>query len=177
MQQYPEPIAGAFILNSKGKLFLIKSHKWQNLYCVPGGHVEVGETIEQALKREVKEETQLDVYDPEFLGVYDFIPDGTYWKQKHMIFLNYRLKTKGRKVVLNEEAQEYIWITPKKALQLPLEKYTKLTIESYLILSIKELTFSEETAEVLSVPNIKKHIAMSRQQIKKGKFVSLTELS
>ena len=35
--------------------------KWGNLWVVPGGHIEYGETIEEAIKREMKEETNLDI--------------------------------------------------------------------------------------------------------------------
>jgi nucleoside triphosphatase len=132
-QQYPEPIAGAFIMNANGKLFLFKTHKWKGMYCVPGGHIEVGETIEQALIREAKEETGLSVYEPKFLCINEYIPDGSFWKNKHMLFLNYLVKTQGTEVKLNHEAEEYIWVTPKEALKLPLEYYTKKTIESYLV--------------------------------------------
>ena len=60
-QQYPEPTVGALIFNLEGKLFLMRSHKWRGQYAVPGGHIELGETMEQALRREVKEETNLDL--------------------------------------------------------------------------------------------------------------------
>ncbi|HXS14756.1 MAG TPA: NUDIX domain-containing protein, partial [Candidatus Saccharimonadales bacterium] len=54
---YPEPVVGAFIINAKNQLFLAKSHKWSNSYVIPGGHIEIGEKIEDALVRGVKEET------------------------------------------------------------------------------------------------------------------------
>lgn len=53
-QKYPEPIVGALIFNNKDEIFLMKSHKWEGKYVIPGGHIELGETIEEALKREVK---------------------------------------------------------------------------------------------------------------------------
>ena len=62
-QQFPEPTVGALIFNPEGKLLLMRSHKWRDKYVVPGGHIELGEHIEDALKREVKEETGLDVTD------------------------------------------------------------------------------------------------------------------
>lgn len=49
-QQYPEPTAGALIFNPQGKIFLMKSHKWKNGCVIPGGHIELGEKIEDALK-------------------------------------------------------------------------------------------------------------------------------
>ena len=133
MKQYPEPIVGAFIFNPQGKLLLIKTYKWSNRYCVPGGHIEMGETIEEALKREVKEETGLQIYENKFLCLWEFIAEREFWKEKHMLFLNYLVKTKSKKVILNEEAEDYVWTTPEKSLELPLEKYTKLTIENYII--------------------------------------------
>ncbi len=133
MQQYPEPIVGAFIINPQGKLFLIKTHKWNNLYCVPGGHIELGETIEKALKREIREETGLETEKLKFLCLWEFMAEDNFWKKKHMLFLNCLVKAKSTNVKLNKEAEDYIWATPQEALKLPLEKYTKLTIEKYLI--------------------------------------------
>lgn len=132
-QQYPEPIAGAFIFNQKGELFLIKTHKWKHRYCVPGGHIELGEKIEEALKREAKEETGLDVYQPQFICLHEFIAEDSFYKKRHMLFLNYKVMAKTTKVKLNHEAEDFIWVSPKKALKLPLEKYTKLTIKDYLL--------------------------------------------
>lgn len=54
-QRYPEPTVGALILNLQGQLFLMKSPKWRGKYVVPGGHVELGESLEEALRREIKE--------------------------------------------------------------------------------------------------------------------------
>lgn len=65
-QRFPEPTVGALIFNAEGKLFLMKSHKWHDEYVIPGGHIELGETAEEALRREIKEETALDIYDIEF---------------------------------------------------------------------------------------------------------------
>lgn len=45
-----------------------------------------------------------------------------------------------------------------------------------VMLSMEELESLEETAEVLRIPNIKKDIARSRTQIKKGQFISLADL-
>ncbi len=133
MKQYPEPIVGAFIINPDGNLFLMKSHKWSNKYVVPGGHIEIGEKIEDALEREVKEETGLDIYDPKFICLWEFISENEYFKKSHMIFLNYLVKAGSNDAMLSEESQEYVWVTPKDALTLSLEKYTKLTIEKYIL--------------------------------------------
>ncbi len=69
---YPEPTVGALIIDSSGRFLLVRSHKWRNLYVIPGGHIELGETMADTLIREVKEETNLDVSDLEFLLFQEF---------------------------------------------------------------------------------------------------------
>ena len=131
-QVYPEPTVGALILDPEGKMFLMKSHKWKDRYCLPGGHIELGETIEEAVIREVKEETGLDVYGLEFICFQEFIYDEDFWEKRHFIFFDYSCKTDSKKVTLNEEAEEYIWVRPEDATSLPVEPYTMRTIETYL---------------------------------------------
>ena len=131
-QQFPEPTVGVFIFNHKGEVLLLQSHKWPGVYVIPGGHVELGERIETTAVREAKEETGLDIYDLEFINFQQFIYDPAFWKHRHFIFFDYAAKTEGTDVVLNDEAQEYIWITPKEALGLELDVYTRTSIEVYL---------------------------------------------
>ena len=45
-----------------------------------------------------------------------------------------------------------------------------------VMVSMEELESLEETAEVLSIPHIKKDIEKSRKQIKKGEFIHLSDL-
>lgn len=131
-QIFPEPTVGALIFNPEGKIFLMKSHKWKGKYVIPGGHVELGESIEAALKREIKEETGLEIFDVAFICMQEFIFDNAFWKRKHFIFLDYACKTKSKKVTLNSEGQEFIWVTPQEALNLSVEPYTKRTIEEFI---------------------------------------------
>ena len=131
-QQFPEPTVGIFIFNQQDKLLLLQSHKWPEAYVVPGGHVELGERIEETAVREAKEETGLDIYDLEFINFQEFIYDPAFWKQRHFIFFDYAAKTNGTDVVLNDEAQVYIWIEPKEALKLELDTYTRTSVEAYL---------------------------------------------
>ena len=83
-QFFPEPTVGVFIFNQKGELLLIKSHKWPDKYVVPGGHVELGERLEEAAIREAKEETGLDIYDLEFVNFQEFIYDPSFLKPRRI---------------------------------------------------------------------------------------------
>lgn len=61
--EYPKIVIGALIYNEENKIFLGKSHKWGDRWIVPGGHLELGETFVECIKREVREETNLEVSD------------------------------------------------------------------------------------------------------------------
>ena len=58
------------IIIHRGRVLLVNTRRTGNLY-LPGGGVDIGEKIEDALKREVKEETGLDVDIKEFMGFKD----------------------------------------------------------------------------------------------------------
>ena len=131
-QQFPEPTVGALIFNAEGQLFLMKSHKWHDKYVIPGGHIELGETAEDALRREIMEETGLEIYDIEFLCYQDFIFDEAFFKKKHFLFLDYSCKTKSTKVTLNSEGHDHVWVTIGEAMKLSIDSYTNKTIEEYL---------------------------------------------
>ena len=128
-QSFPEPTVGVFIFNQSGDLLLLKSHKWPGKYVVPGGHVELGERIEEAVIREAKEETGLDIYDLEFINFQQFIYDPSFWKPRHFIFFDYACKTESSEVKLNDEAEEHIWIRLETAVHLPLDNFTRTSIE------------------------------------------------
>ncbi|HOV52690.1 MAG TPA: NUDIX hydrolase [Methanothrix sp.] len=60
------------IILFRGGIVLIKRHSppYQGCYALPGGFVEVGETVEDAVKREAREETGLDIALRDLVGIY-----------------------------------------------------------------------------------------------------------
>ncbi len=131
MSKAPLPTVGALIVNPEGKVLLIKSHKWHNKYVIPGGQIEFGETIKQALKREIKEETGLDIYDIQYLFCQDFIYDRAYWKKRHFVLLDFICRTNSSQVTLNWEGQEYVWASMDEIDKLPVDIYTLKVIEEF----------------------------------------------
>lgn len=110
MNKYPEPTVSAVIFNPSGKVLLCKSHKWENKYVIPGGHIELGEKMEDALRREVYEETKLNIYDIQLISLKESIFSDKFHEEKHFIFIDYLCKTDSTEVKLNDEAEEYRWV-------------------------------------------------------------------
>ena len=130
---FPEPTVGALIVNKEGKILLARSHKWFDKYTLPGGHIEVGESMVEAVKREVKEEVGLDVEVVEMLLVQEAIFEPEFYKRKHFIFIDFYCKAGEQQVRLDhEEIQDYIWVYPGAAYNLKLDSFTRKTLDRYL---------------------------------------------
>ncbi|MFT4892609.1 MAG: 8-oxo-dGTP pyrophosphatase MutT (NUDIX family) [Candidatus Nanohaloarchaea archaeon] len=134
MTEYAVPATGALILNEKDEIFLMKSPKWQDKWLVPGGKIEKGESMEENLRREVKEETGLELDKIEFLRAKDGGKPDDFKRDTHFIFLNFLARAENKEVELDQrEATEYIWIKPGEALdQLDLNESTAEFIRNYL---------------------------------------------
>lgn len=132
-QRYPEPTVGALILNRKGKMLLVKSHKWGDRYTIPGGHVELGEGLVPALKREIKEEVGLEISDVRFLMVQEAVFSKEFWKPRHFIFFDFVCRSKTTRVrVDGKEIQDHRWVDQGRALRLKLDSFTKKMVETFL---------------------------------------------
>jgi ADP-ribose pyrophosphatase YjhB (NUDIX family) len=129
----PLATVGALIFNGAGEVLMIRTHKWSNLWGIPGGKIKWGEPSEAALRREIKEETGLDVTDIEFVLVQDCIHSKEFYRDAHFVLLNYTCRSKGRpRVKLNDEARESKWITPAVAAKMPLNAPTRILLEAVL---------------------------------------------
>ncbi len=133
-QGFPEPTVGALIFNKKNEVFLMRSPKWDGLYIIPGGHVELGETMLDALRREVKEETGMEIYDEKMFTLHNAIFPKAFHKKKHFIMIDYLAKPRSERFKLdNKEGTEGIWIQPKLALkELKIDEFTKKALEDWV---------------------------------------------
>lgn len=82
------PVVHMHVINSSGELYLQKRPMWKDIQ--PGywdtacdGHIDYGETTEEALRREVMEELGMTLYTPVFLKRYIFESD----KEKELIYV------------------------------------------------------------------------------------------
>jgi ADP-ribose pyrophosphatase YjhB (NUDIX family) len=73
MRQFEGPrlATDCIVADEAGNLVLIRrrNEPFKGSYALPGGFVEAGETIEDACRREVKEETNLEIYDMRLLCI------------------------------------------------------------------------------------------------------------
>ena len=115
------------------EILLVKTHKWGGRFSIVGGKVKRNEQLSDALLREVKEETGLDIGIEESICTFDQIKNsGYYLGDAHQVFTDNVVVAQRRKIILNEEAEEYQWVPPTVALrELPLEPNARKTIEVY----------------------------------------------
>jgi phosphoglycolate phosphatase len=130
----PLATVGGLIFNSKGEALMIRTHKWSNLWGIPGGKIKFGETSEAALRREILEETALKISSIQFVLVQDCIHSKEFYRDAHFVLLNYTCRCTARnpRVKLNEEGREYRWAKLADAKKLKLNKPTKILIQAVL---------------------------------------------
>src|SRR5258706_5517828 len=122
----PIVTVGALIFRQNGQVLMVRTHKWSNLWGIPGGKIKWGEPSLDALRREIKEETDLSIEQIEFILVQDCIHSKEFYRDAHFVLLNYRCRCAGAdKVVLNEEAREFCWVTVAEALEMQINEPTR----------------------------------------------------
>lgn len=116
------------ILKDKDLFLVVKRSEEDDLYpgCweFPGGHLEFGETINNALKRELKEEIGFSDFDNPIITNYtDEIKENN-GNKTHNIELDFVIKVNKEKinVTLSKEHIEYAWVTKESEL---LDNYIK----------------------------------------------------
>ena len=115
-RRYPiRPIVGVgavLVCNNRILLEKRKSEPGRGKWSIPGGLVEIGEKAEQTVIREVKEETNLEVDQPELIDVVNNITlDEDRRIRYHFIIVDYFVKLKGGALKAADDAAELKWVS------------------------------------------------------------------
>lgn len=132
-RNFPLTTVGGLLRDAEGRVLLVRTRKWSNLWGIPGGKVEYGESLEDGFRRETREETGLELEEPRMVMVQEAIEHPEFHEKKHFILVNYVADVAGGlvspPVTLNDEAQEWRWVTFEEAFALPLNGPTRALLE------------------------------------------------
>jgi 8-oxo-dGTP diphosphatase len=111
--------AGAVIEDEKGRVLLVKhaggwGSFWQGKWICPGGKLEVGEGIEEGVKREVREETGLEIELVRPLLPVEKIVNGDGRVELHVIYLDFLARPVGGKVRSGRDMGECLWVEKRE---------------------------------------------------------------
>ncbi len=110
MANYPGVAVRAIITDEQEQILFLRrqnTHYNNSQWCLPGGKVEFGQTVEEAVIREVAEETSLCCLGCRFLFYEDSLPNIE--NKDHYINFYFTCRTSGQ-VVLNDESAAFAWV-------------------------------------------------------------------
>ena len=109
----PCSATAAFIVNENDEMLVVRRAKEpaKGTYDLPGGFCDMGETVEEGMRREIQEETGLEVQDIQYLfsspNVYQYSGMGI-----HTLDMDYLVRVKGGRLAIQaaDDAAEAFWI-------------------------------------------------------------------
>lgn len=122
----------AVIFNETREKVLLTQRADNGHWCLPGGHMESGESASEACEREVLEETGLKVRATRLLGVYSnpdqlvIYKDGT---KAFFVVLNFEVQVLEGEVGLSDETTDVGWFTLKDMESMPIHANHKIRVE------------------------------------------------
>lgn len=127
----PRHFIVGFVIKEDEKYLLFEKNNFPYGYAGSCGHIDEGETVDSALVRELKEETNLEVVEAKlmFEDIISLTPcryDGTY---DHKTYI-YEVETAGKLVVDPGEFKSHGWFTPEEIATLSLEPMWKLVFKN-----------------------------------------------
>lgn len=124
---------GALIFNDRGEMLLgLRGQKSKNevgTWEIPGGAIEFGETLAEGLKREIKEEIDIEIEVGELLHVCDHIipKENQHWVSPTYIC---KIISGTPKIMESEKCDKLEWFSLDEALKLPLSIATRQDIKA-----------------------------------------------
>ncbi len=115
-------VAG-LVWNDRGQILLVNS-PWRG-WEYPGGLIEPGETFQQALHREIREESGVEVQILRFVGVCKNV-------EKNIVNLDFVCRYVSGELTTSEESTQVIWATPREAMDLITFPLTRKRLQNML---------------------------------------------
>ncbi len=166
--RHPEAVVGALVYNEKGEILLIKNPKFGDFWTIPGGHIELDESAEQALRREFLEETNLQLKNIEAIGFSEGINPEFFFKKKHFIYLSYLAELAGGEITKSNEMTEYLWVNPKETSELKISSSVTPLIGYYLEKKNNNESFENQYKRALAdYQNLVKQTSKDKQDFAK----------
>src|SRR6266404_5174260 len=105
-----------------GKVLVVRRARppAHGVYTLPGGVVEVGETLVEAVAREIREETGMAIEPVALAGFREtVVRDAQDRVERHFVILCFAARWQAGEPVLNEELDEARWVDPAELASLP----------------------------------------------------------
>jgi ADP-ribose pyrophosphatase YjhB (NUDIX family) len=128
------PAASAIVADAAGRI-LLQRRTDNALWSIPGGAMEVGESIAQTAVREVKEETGLEVAPERLVGIYSnprHVVEYADGEVRQQFSICFACRLLGGQLATSDESSEVGFFTPAEVEAMPVHESIRLRIRHYL---------------------------------------------
>lgn len=125
----PVVCVGALVWGPGERVLIVRTTKWRGLWGVPGGKVEWGETLEEAVMRELREETGLILTDVRYAQTQEAVLSPEFHQPAHLLLVDFFARTDTEAVMPNEEIEEWAWVPLAEAATSLLNTYTRTLVD------------------------------------------------
>lgn len=126
------PSVNVVVENNKGEILMIRRTDNGN-WALPGGAIDLGESVAQAAIRETKEETGIDVEITGLTGIYSDPKHVIHYTRNHEVRQEFSIVLRGRAVGgelrKSKESSEVVWVSRVSVFTLQMDRSMYLRIQ------------------------------------------------
>jgi ADP-ribose pyrophosphatase len=135
LKSFPQIAVGAVVFNDAGEVLLVKrlNEPSKNLWAIPGGRLQAGETLKEAAKREIFEETSVKIEPSNIVYTFELLEKNEQGDIKfHYIIIDYEAEFISGTPRAADDAKESAWVSRERFKTINVNRSTrKLLQEKY----------------------------------------------
>jgi mutator protein MutT len=130
---------GAVIVRDDRAIIIKRANEpYKGQWSIPGGRVELGESLADAVRREMREETGLEVQVGTVIEVFERIQREHEGVRYHFVIIDYLCRCTGGALCAGDDAEDAVWVTSEELNRYEIRESAKAVIRKGLAMALTD---------------------------------------